>query len=61
MIGIDIGTTSVKTVLYDTAGKVLGYSNNLYPLYQDQPDMAEEDPEEIFRRSGWFNSRFKKS
>ena len=25
-----------------------GYSNNLYPLYQDEPDMAEEDPEEIF-------------
>ncbi|GAK48459.1 gluconokinase [Secundilactobacillus oryzae JCM 18671] len=48
MIGLDIGTTSVKTVLYDLDGKVLGYSNNLYPLYQDQPDMAEEDPEEIF-------------
>ena len=45
MIGVDIGTTSVKTVLYDTAGKMQGYSNNLYPLYQDVPDMAEEDPE----------------
>ncbi len=48
MIGVDIGTTSVKTVLYDTAGKMQGYSNNLYPLYQDVPDMAEEDPDEIF-------------
>lgn len=48
MIGVDIGTTSVKTVLYDTTGKMQGYSNNLYPLYQDVPDMAEEDPEEIF-------------
>lgn len=47
-LGVDIGTTSVKTVLYDVKGKVHGYSNNGYPLYQDTPDMAEEDPEEIF-------------
>ncbi|USS86328.1 gluconokinase [Fructilactobacillus cliffordii] len=48
VIGLDIGTTSTKTVLYDEAGKVRGYSNDLYNLYQDTPDMAEEDPEEIF-------------
>ncbi|AEN99460.1 gluconokinase [Lactobacillus sanfranciscensis] len=48
VIGVDIGTTSVKTVLYDEDGNVKGYSNNLYPLYQDTADMAEEDPEEIF-------------
>ena len=48
IIGVDIGTTSVKTVLYDTDGEVKGYSNDGYPLYQDTPDMAEEDPEEIF-------------
>ncbi|WP_283679113.1 gluconokinase [Lentilactobacillus sp. Marseille-Q4993] len=47
-LGVDIGTTSVKTVLFDVKGKVHGYSNNGYPLYQDTPDMAEEDPEEIF-------------
>lgn len=47
-LGVDIGTTSVKTVLYDIHGKVHGYSNDGYPLYQDTPDMAEEDPEEIF-------------
>ncbi|WP_056978498.1 gluconokinase [Lentilactobacillus senioris] len=48
MLGVDIGTTSVKTVLYDLDGKVQGYSNDGYDLYQDTPDMAEEDPEEIF-------------
>ncbi|GAY73188.1 gluconokinase [Lentilactobacillus kosonis] len=47
-LGVDIGTTSVKTVLFDTNGKVHGYSNNGYTLYQDIPDMAEEDPDEIF-------------
>ncbi|TPR14530.1 gluconokinase [Apilactobacillus timberlakei] len=48
IIGVDIGTTSVKTLLYNTNGQVEGYANNGYPLYQDTPDMAEEDPEEIF-------------
>lgn len=48
MLGVDIGTTSVKTVLYDLDGEVQGYSNDGYDLYQDTPDMAEEDPEEIF-------------
>ena len=48
MIGMDLGTTSTKAVLYDMDCNVLGYANKLYPLYQDQPDMAEEDPEEIF-------------
>ena len=31
IIGVDIGTTSVKTVLYDTEGEVKGYSNDGYP------------------------------
>ncbi|BAP85196.1 gluconokinase [Paucilactobacillus hokkaidonensis JCM 18461] len=48
MIGVDLGTTSTKAVLYDDQCNVLGYANKLYPLYQDQPDMAEEDPNEIF-------------
>ncbi|GLB47063.1 gluconate kinase [Philodulcilactobacillus myokoensis] len=48
IIGVDIGTTSVKVVLYNTQGQVKGYANNGYPLYQDTSDMAEEDPEQIF-------------
>ncbi|MCQ2570200.1 MAG: gluconokinase, partial [Limosilactobacillus sp.] len=47
MIGVDIGTTSTKTVLYDLQGQVVAYANKEYPLYQDTPDMAEEDPNEI--------------
>lgn len=47
IIGADIGTTSIKLVLYDQHGKVIGYANNGYKLYQDTPDMAEEDPHEI--------------
>ena len=48
IIGVDIGTTSTKSVLYDTKGKVIAYANSGYQLYQDIPDMAEENPEEIF-------------
>ncbi|EHV0153109.1 TPA: gluconokinase [Enterococcus faecalis] len=48
IIGVDIGTTSTKAVLYDTQGNVNGYANKEYPLYQDIPDMAEQDPDEIF-------------
>jgi gluconokinase len=48
MIGVDLGTTSTKVVLFDMQGKSVAYANNPYPLYQDTPDMAEEDPEEIF-------------
>ncbi|MCF6514813.1 gluconokinase [Lactobacillus sp. S2-2] len=48
IIGVDIGTTSVKTILYDNNGKIIESANLGYPLYQDTPDMAEEDPDDIF-------------
>jgi Sugar (pentulose and hexulose) kinases len=48
MIGVDVGTTSTKSVLYDMEGKVVAYANSGYKLHQDVPDMAEEDPDDIF-------------
>ena len=48
MIGVDIGTTSTKAVLFDEEGRVLADSNIGYPLYQDASGMAEQDLEEIF-------------
>ncbi len=48
IVGIDIGTTSTKAVLYDTKGHGLAYFTRKYPLYQETPDMAEQEPEEIF-------------
>lgn len=47
MIGVDLGTTSTKVVLFDLKGNAMLTLNNPYPLYVDTPDMAEEDPEEI--------------
>lgn len=48
MIGVDIGTTSTKAVLYDRSGHIKASHHVLYPLYTDVPDAAEQDPAEIF-------------
>ena len=48
IIGIDVGTTSTKALLYDLDGKIYAKANKGYTLYQNVPDMAEEDPEDIF-------------
>ena len=48
MIGIDIGTTSTKAVLFEESGKVVTKANVEYPLYTPTPSVAEQDPDEIF-------------
>ncbi|MDT0124958.1 gluconokinase [Paenibacillus sp. RRE4] len=47
MIGIDIGTTSTKSVLFTEQGEVVTTSTQEYPLYTPAPDVAEQDPDEI--------------
>lgn len=47
IIGIDIGTTSTKAILYNEQLDVCAYANQGYPLYQEAPGMAELDPDEI--------------
>lgn len=48
MIGIDIGTTSTKAVLFEDNGNIIASANEEYPLYTPSADIAEQDPEEIF-------------
>ncbi|WP_439819251.1 gluconokinase [Weissella paramesenteroides] len=48
LIGVDLGTTSTKVVLFDTIGHVIASANKGYKLYRDAPDMAEEDLDEIW-------------
>ncbi|OAN12750.1 gluconokinase [Exiguobacterium undae] len=48
MLGIDIGTTSTKAVLFTTTGEVVGQTNIGYPLHTPNRSTAEQDPEEIF-------------
>jgi gluconokinase len=47
VIGLDIGTTSAKAVLFDTQGSVLTETEETYPLYHPNPGWAEQDPYEI--------------
>lgn len=49
MLGIDIGTTSTKAVLFDEKGKVIQQENIGYPLYTPDISTAEQNPEEIFQ------------
>ncbi|MBA4495200.1 gluconokinase [Paenactinomyces guangxiensis] len=48
-IGVDIGTTSTKAVLFGEGGKIIAHHNIEYPLFTPTPSTAEQDPEEIFQ------------
>ena len=49
ILGIDIGTTSAKSVLFYTNGAVLASSEISYPTLSPQPAWSEQDPEVILR------------
>jgi gluconokinase len=49
MIGIDIGTTSTKAVLFSKEGEVITSFSKGYPLYSPTPSVAEQDPAEIYQ------------
>ena len=50
IIGIDIGTSGTKTVLFDAAGNKLASKTVEYPLYQPQDNYAEQEP------ADWWNA-----
>lgn len=43
-LGIDLGTSGTKTVLFDTLGNVIASDTIEYPLYQPKNGYAEQDP-----------------
>ncbi|MBM7602298.1 gluconokinase [Metabacillus crassostreae] len=49
MMGVDIGTTSTKAVLFDKEGRAISRFGVEYPLHTPTPSTAEQDPEEIFQ------------
>ncbi|MED1421255.1 gluconokinase [Bacillus smithii] len=49
VIGVDIGTTSTKSVLFSAEGSVISRHGIEYSLFSPTPETAEQDPEEIFR------------
>lgn len=46
-IGIDIGTTSTKAIVFSDAGETIQVASVAYPLYTPEPKVAEQDPDEI--------------
>jgi gluconokinase len=48
-LGIDIGTTSVKSIAFSKEGKSLCESSISYPIRHPFPDWSEQDPEEVLR------------
>jgi gluconokinase len=49
MIGVDIGTTSTKAVMFEENGKIVTKADEGYPLYTPTSSVAEQDSDEIFR------------
>lgn len=49
LLGIDLGTSGTKTVLFDTAGTPLISHTVEYPLHQPKNGWAEQDPEDWWR------------
>lgn len=46
LIGIDVGTSATKTVLFDEKGNIVASSSYEYPMYQPHNGWAEQNPED---------------
>ena len=44
LIGIDVGTSSMKTLLIDEVGRVIGSATEFYPFETPKPLWSEQDP-----------------
>ena len=50
VIGVDLGTSGTKTVLFDEKGTVIASMTIEYPMYQPKNGYAEQDP------ADWYNA-----
>ena len=50
LLGVDLGTSGTKTVLFDAEGREVSSQSVEYPLYQPQNGWAEQDPRD------WWNA-----
>ena len=47
-MGIDVGTTGCKTVIFDQDGSEYGEAYREYPVICTMPHQAEQDAEQVF-------------
>lgn len=52
-IGVDIGTTSTKAIVFTSSGAIKGMGNRGYGILVPKPTWAEQDPEAIFAAVIW--------
>lgn len=50
LLGVDLGTSGTKTVLFDEAGNAVASSTTEYPMYQPKNGWAEQEP------SDWWDA-----
>ncbi|NUQ51208.1 MAG: xylulokinase [Phycisphaerales bacterium] len=49
LLGIDIGTSSTKSLLIDERGRVLAAASSPHPIHRDKPLWSEQEPEDWWR------------
>lgn len=49
LIGIDIGTSGTKSILFDPKGKVVASTTEEYPMYQPKNGWTEQNPNDWWR------------
>jgi sugar (pentulose or hexulose) kinase len=48
LLGVDVGTSGAKAVLFDATGSALAGAHQSYPLHNPAPGFFELDPEEVW-------------
>lgn len=49
LIGIDVGTSGTKCVLFDLEGNAIAFCTEEYPMYQPENGWAEQNPEDWWK------------
>ena len=48
VVGLDVGTTVLKVIIFDLEGKIKGYGFGRYDILIKKPNWAEQDPEKLW-------------
>lgn len=51
VIGLDLGTSSIKGILVDREGTIAAEESESYPIYHEQDGHSEQDPEDWVRQT----------
>lgn len=50
LLGLDVGTSGCKAVVFDKKGEIHGYGFSEYPIICDEPGKAEQDASYVFNK-----------